>query len=143
EGAALAAVEPVAKTLTDDQPAALQSRVLTTYVMALEKTGRASEVKPIAERLAVIEKKLDDEFLAKVPPFKPEHFAGRKEKGANQVVVMELFTGAQCPPCVAADVAFDALGESYKSADLLLIQYHMHIPGPDPLVNPDCIARWD
>jgi hypothetical protein len=143
EGAALAAVEPVAKALTDDQSAAAQSRILTTYLTTLEKTGRTAEAKPIAERLAVVEKKLDDEFLAKVPPFKPEHFAGRKEKAANQVVVMELFTGAQCPPCVAADVAFDALGHSYKPSELVLIQYHMHIPGPDPMVNPDCIARWD
>jgi hypothetical protein len=143
EGAALTAIEPVAKAVTDEQSAALQSRVLTTYLTALEKTGRNAEAKSIAERLAVIEKKLDDEFLVKVPPFKPEHFAGRKEKGANQVVVMELFTGAQCPPCVAADVAFDALGHSYKPSELVLIQYHMHIPGPDPMVNPDCIARWD
>jgi hypothetical protein len=56
---------------------------------------------------------------------------------------MELFTGAQCPPCVAADVAFDALGKSYQSKDLVLIQYHMHIPGPDPMTNKDTIARWD
>src|SRR5262249_41636594 len=72
-----------------------------------------------------------------------EKFAGRKEKGANRVAVMELFTGAQCPPCVAADVAFDALEKAYDHKDLVLIQYHMHIPGPDPLTNPDTIARWD
>ena len=57
--------------------------------------------------------------------------------------MMELFTGAQCPPCVAADVAFDALVKAYKPTDLVLIQYHMHIPGPDPMTNPDTIARWD
>jgi hypothetical protein len=46
-----------------------------------------------------------------------------------------LFTGAQCPPCVAADIAFDALDKSYTSGDLILLQYHLHIPGPDPLTN--------
>ena len=56
---------------------------------------------------------------------------------------MELFTGAQCPPCVAADVAFDALEMAYDPKDLILSQYHMHIPGPDPLTNPASIARWD
>ena len=40
-------------------------------------------------------------------------------------------------------IYFDALGKSYKPKDLILIQYHMHIPGPDPLTNPDSIARWD
>jgi hypothetical protein len=143
ESAAVAAIEPVARSLADDELAGIQSRVLTAYVTALEKTGKAADAKPFMERLAVVDKRLDDEYLAKVPPFKPEHFAGRKDKGASQVVVLELFTGAQCPPCVAADVAFDALGHAYKPSDLVLIQYHMHIPGPDPMVNPDCIARWD
>src|SRR5262245_15356546 len=81
--------------------------------------------------------------MAKVPPFKPIAFAGRKDTNANQVVMMEMFTGAQCPPCVAADVAFDALQKSYKPTDLVLVQYHLHIPGSDPMTNRDTIARWE
>ena len=54
---------------------------------------------------------------------------------------MELFTGAQCPPCVAADVAFDALLTTYKPAEFIGLQYHLHIPGPDPLTNRDSVAR--
>ena len=102
-----------------------------------------SEAKEIAARLAVLETKLDDEYIKSVPPFKPTMFAGRKDPGGNRVVMMELFTGAQCPPCVAADVAFDALLKSYKPTELVLVQYHMHIPGSDPMTNPDTIARWD
>ncbi|HYT90275.1 MAG TPA: hypothetical protein VEL76_16325 [Gemmataceae bacterium] len=75
-------------------------------------------------------------------PFKATPFEGRKGK-SDRVVVMELFTGAQCPPCVAADMAFDVLAETYKTSDLVQLQYHMHIPGPDPMTNPDTIARWD
>ena len=44
---------------------------------------------------------------------------------------------------MAADVAFDALLKTYKPTDLVLVQYHMHIPGSDPMTNPDTIARWD
>src|SRR5262249_11450951 len=73
-------------------------------------------------------------------PFKPAGFPGRKGN-SQRVLVMELFTGAQCPPCVAADAAFDALETTYKPADVILLQYHMHIPGPDPLTNPDSEAR--
>src|SRR5262249_25707965 len=68
---------------------------------------------------------------------------GRKDRSANRAVVMELFTGAQCPPCVAADVAFDALEKAHKPTNLILIQYHLHIPGPDPMTNPDSVARWE
>ncbi|MFT3883843.1 MAG: hypothetical protein QM703_29955 [Gemmatales bacterium] len=89
------------------------------------------------------EEELDSEYLSTVPPFKPAKFTGRKESEANQVAVLELFTGAQCPPCVAADVAFDALEKAYDHKDVVLLQYHMHIPGPDPLTNPSSLARWD
>ena len=51
-------------------------------------------------------------------------------------VLVELFTGAECPPCVAADLAFDALGKTYKPTDVVLLEYHLHIPGPDALTNP-------
>ena len=57
------------------------------------------------------------------------------------MVLLELFTGAQCGPCVAADVAFDALSTAYKSTDLITLQYHLHIPGPDPLTGPDSVSR--
>ncbi|MBU6296388.1 MAG: hypothetical protein KJS91_17040, partial [Planctomycetes bacterium] len=33
------------------------------------------------------------------------------------------------------EVAFDALSKSYSSGDLILLQYHLHIPGPDPMTN--------
>lgn len=140
---AVKVIAPLAKGLTDADKAADQVKVLTLYKTALENAGKAAEAKAIDSRLVKLEERLDAEYLATVPPFKPVAFAGRKERGANQVAVMELFTGAQCPPCVAADVAFDALAKSYKPTELVLIQYHMHIPGPDPMTNPDAIARWD
>jgi hypothetical protein len=137
----LAATEPAAKKLTDTDPPLVQSRALAAYLAALEKAGRAEEAKDVAARLAKVEARLDEEYLAKAPPFKPEPFAGRKDRSANKVAVMELFTGAQCPPCVAADVAFDNLAKMYKPTDLVLIQYHLHIPGPDPMTNPDAQDR--
>ncbi len=142
EGIALIPIEPIAKGLTDKDAASVQFDILTTYKSALEGAGKATEAKSIGARLVKLDGEMDKEYLATVPPFKPTQFAGRKD-GANRVAVMELFTGAQCPPCVAADVAFDALNKSYKPSDLVLIQYHMHIPGPDPLTNADTEARWD
>ncbi len=59
------------------------------------------------------------------------------------MVLLELFTGAQCPPCVAADVAFDALLKTYQPTELIGLQYHLHIPGPDPLTTKDSEARQE
>ena len=143
EPAALALLEPVAKVLSATDPAGARVTVLTAYQAVLLKAGKADVAKSVGGEIAKLEAVLDAEYLKAVPPFKPAAFAGRKDRTANQVVVMELFTGAQCPPCVAADVAFDALLKTYKPADVVLIQYHVHIPGPDPLTIPDSVARFD
>lgn len=60
--------------------------------------------------------------------------------GARKVLV-ELFTGAHCPPCVAADVAFDALGSYFQHQEVCLIQWHLPIPAAEPLVNGDALNR--
>ncbi len=57
------------------------------------------------------------------------------------MAVVELFTGAQCPPCVSADIAFDAALKAYKPSEVIFLEYHLHIPRPDPLTNADTEAR--
>jgi hypothetical protein len=106
----------------------LQQRTLTVLASALASAGKKDEAKEITAKL---------EKLEAVTPIK---FAGRKGK-SDRVAVVELFTGAECPPCVAADLAFDALGKTFKAKDVVLLQYHLHIPGPDPLTNTDSVAR--
>jgi len=64
-------------------------------------------------------------------------------KKSEKVVLAELFTGAECPPCVAADHAFDALAEYYPRTSLAILEYHAHIPGPDPLTNNKGWQRYD
>jgi hypothetical protein len=141
EAVAADTLRPMVKGFTDKAPPAeTQVKLLTALKAALASSG-GDELKAIEGKLTKLEGRLDEEYHAKVPPFKPAPFAGRKDKKANRAVVMELFTGAQCPPCVAADVAFDALGKSYQPAELVLIQYHLHIPGPDPMTNPDTNDR--
>jgi len=97
------------------------------------------EAKALAPKIAQLEDQLDQEFIKDAVPFKVEP-AARRGKG-ERVVLVELFTGAQCSPCVAADVAFDALLKTYKASDVVFLQYHVHIPGPDPLTNEDSIKR--
>jgi thiol-disulfide isomerase/thioredoxin len=73
-------------------------------------------------------------------PFVPEPFkapAGWKGKA----VLAELFTGSECPPCVGADIAFDALIETFPAKYLAVLVYHLPIPRPDPMMNPATQAR--
>ena len=108
-----------------------------------DKAGQKAEAESTRGEVAKLESVIDADYKKTVPPFKPAPYAGRKESGADRVAVLELFTGAQCPPCVAADVAFDALTKSYPAKDVVLLQYHLHIPGPDPLTNPASETRFE
>ena len=137
---AFAAAEAADKTLPADAAAERKLAAATKLAAAAQLVGNAPVASSAAARVAKLEEAVDAEYHAKVPPFKPAPYASRKA-GTDRVVVMELFTGAQCPPCVAADVGFDALIASYKPADLITLQYHLHIPGPDPLTNKDAEDR--
>lgn len=67
-------------------------------------------------------------------PFHPEHFQPTSEwKG--KTVLAELFTGSECPPCVAADLGFDGLIDAYDTKYLAVLEYHLPIPRPDPIMN--------
>ena len=125
------------KTLTAKAKVAALKLLQRVQVQA----GLPDDADATMKQVVALDAELDAEYLKTVPPFTPTKYAGRTDKAANRVAVMELFTGAQCPPCVAADVGFDALVTSYKPADAILLQYHEHIPGPDPLTNADSVAR--
>lgn len=108
-------------------------RVMTVLGNILTKIGKKAEA-------AEINKEADALYLKGMPPFKPEKYAGQPKPDQRRVLV-ELFTGAECPPCVAADVAFDALEKTYPGTAVVLLEYHLHIPRPDPLTNEDSEAR--
>ena len=59
----------------------------------------------------------------------------------DRTVLAEVFTGAGCPPCVAADLAFDVILERYPRKDVIVLMYHQHIPQPDPMTNPATLER--
>jgi hypothetical protein len=114
-----------------------QLRVLPILETVLRKAGKAEESKQVARRISKLEEEGYKENLKNLP-FTTEQAPARK---GNQAVLVELFTGAMCPPCVAADTAFDGLEKTFRPKDVVLLQYHLHIPGPDALTNPDSEAR--
>lgn len=137
---AIAQAKRAERLLTDEDTAATRLAVLEALVAALTKAGKADEAKPFAAQVAKLELRDFAEYSKTNPPFKPEPFAGRKGK-SEKAAVVEVFTGAECPPCVAVDLAFDGLLKAYKPTEVILLQYHVHIPRPDPLTSPDGMDR--
>ena len=84
---------------------------------------------------------LDAEYRKRYPnPLTLEAYKP-SEKRSDRMVLAEVFTGSGCPPCVAADLAFEAAMERYSRKELAVVMYHQHIPRPDPMTNPDTQAR--
>ena len=80
---------------------------------------------------------LREEFEAWHPESTYEIPADRTGK----VVLAELFTGAECPPCVASDLAYDGLIAYYPNQVAAVLVHHLHIPGPDPMTNKWTVER--
>jgi hypothetical protein len=129
------------KSLPTDAELETRGTIVGMLARSARLAGNEAVASEAESRMRVIDEKLDAEYHEKVPPFKPDTFAGRPDGKGNRVVVMEIFTGAECPPCVAADVAFDALLTTYQPSDVIGLQYHLHIPGPDPLTSAETVAR--
>jgi tetratricopeptide (TPR) repeat protein len=84
----------------------------------------------------------DDRLVAKQRglPFHPTEFKPTQE-WLGKSVLAELFTGSECPPCVAADIGFEGLMEAYSEDYLVILEYHLPIPRPDPIMNAASRAR--
>ena len=122
-----------------DAPTTARAWVVARLVEAAKRAGKA-DVAAEAEA-ARLKAMITEEDRPQTMPLVVEPSAGRRGSDGDRVILVELFTGAQCGPCVAADVAFDALSTAYKPIDLITLQYHLHIPGPDPLTGPDSVSR--
>ncbi|MCX6632247.1 MAG: Omp28-related outer membrane protein [Candidatus Solibacter sp.] len=88
-----------------------------------------------------LEAMLDTEYHKRFPnPVKVAAYQPT-EKRSGRMVLAEVFTGSGCPPCAAADVAFDAAMERYTRKDLAVVMYHVHVPRPDPMTTTETTAR--
>jgi hypothetical protein len=132
--------EQLPKLLKDDDPTQKKLEAYGILQAGLTAVGKKDEARKWTARIEKLEDQLDKEFAKNNIDFEIEKFTGRKGK-SQRAVLVELFTGAQCPPCVSADIAFDAGMKSYKPADVVFLQYHLHIPRPDALTNADSEAR--
>ncbi len=134
---AQAACRDLRNDATTEERVWAESRLL----QAARQSGRADLARNAELRLEPLKRLLFGEKKGKVEPLRPDPYPGRGNPQHDRVVLLELFTGAECGPCVAADLAFDALSDAYRSTELITLEYHLHIPRPDPLTGGDSVAR--
>lgn len=78
----------------------------------------------------------------RIPAFEPASVYAREDgTKPSRTVLAELFTGAHCKPCGPADLAFDGLLAHFAHGEVAIIEHHLHIPAPEPLVSPAAMER--
>jgi len=91
-------------------------------------------------RLEGFDKKMEEK--QRELPYHPEPFEA-PDDWKGKVVLAELFTGSECPPCVGADMGFDGLIEAVGPKYVAILEYHLPIPRPDPIMNHATKKRQD
>jgi hypothetical protein len=137
---AIAQARRAEKLLTDEDDVAVRLHVLDTLVRVLTMAGKPDEATPLLTEISRLEAADYAEYAKTHPPFKPVPF-GRRKGMSDRAVLVEVFTGAECPPCAATDLAVMGLLRTYTLAEAIVLQYHCHIPAPDPLTSPAADAR--
>jgi hypothetical protein len=117
-----------------------QFRVLTALAHSLKKAADAKGDK--AEKFAAEGKEVEARLDKLEIGVKPEKFAGRKGK-SDRTMLLELFVGTGCRPCVAASLAANAILQTYKPTDVIVLEYPVHNGGPNPLANAETDERQD
>jgi hypothetical protein len=138
--AALDLVRRAERLLEPADEVGVQLAVLDLSKRLLLQTNNAAAVEPVQARIDALEARDYRDYLA-ASPVRPELFAGRKVR-SDRVVLLELFTGTEDPPSLAAVLAFDAVARAYKPTEVVRLQYHLHQPFADPLANKAAEARW-
>jgi hypothetical protein len=112
-----------------------------TPTEALKKlwTEKHGNVDALDAHLAEVYRRETGELVTQIresaPPLPPAD-------AGDHVVLLEFFTGAQMPACVAPEIAIDALAQSLPRTKLVALRFHQHIPGPDGLANQDSEDRF-
>ena len=125
------------QALTYLSAAAISGRPDASARARLETAYRKTHQDSLAGLDEMLDAKYEEEFPS---PINAESYKPTSSR-SERTVLSEVFTGSGCPPCVAADLAFDAFLKRYRNKDVIVLMYHQHIPLPDPMTNPSTQTR--
>jgi thiol-disulfide isomerase/thioredoxin len=150
EALALNPASVASVSLADLEAKRGNDKAALAYYLTAATTGRLKPAEDTAFRALYrkvhgseknIEKDIDETFEEKFPnPVKAEKWKATDTR-TDRVTLAEFFTGSGCPPCVAADYAFEGILDRYPERALIGLVYHVHVPQPDPMTTAAGTAR--
>ncbi len=133
---ALPLLEPYLMSLRAGQPAGDPT---PSELLKKLWTERQGDDTGLAEHLAETYRTKIDVLIREIREKSPKPASADV---GDHTVLVELFTGAQSPACIASDLAMTAMSAEYPLTDLVVLRYHQHIPGPDGMANQDGEDRF-
>ena len=126
-----------------------KKEALNTYLLGVVASRPPVIMKPLTvlQRELFPRASLDSSISAaqrRLIDFFPEKYQrpeAQEDRPNPKVTLAELFTGSECRPCQAADIAYDRLLQRYERSAVVVLEYHLHIPRPDPMTNADAEER--
>lgn len=140
---ALAQARRAERMLADSDSVGDRIDILDVLNRALVKSNKADEAKPIATQMVRLEARDFADYLKTSPFGEVPEYKGRKAK-SDRVVLVEAIVGSEFPLSAPIEQSLDALIRAYKPADVLVLNYHFHLPDPaqgDPLTVPETSER--
>jgi len=126
-----------AKALEHYISAAVQGGMSATDDAAMRTLYKATNGNDEAK----LELLIDEVYREKFPnPVKPDAYTPTAAR-TDRLVLLDMFTGSGCGPCVSADLALDAVMKRYPAGTIVSLAYHENIPAPDPMVTEGSNAR--
>ncbi len=88
-------------------------------------------------------KKLHFERLASLrSQIREQGAAAQPADAGDHTVLVEFFISGLMALAAPAEIAVDALRETYPASQVVVLRFHQHVPGPDGLVNQDSEDRF-
>ena len=85
---------------------------------------------------------LDQAYENVIASLAGEHRPPRSPDEGNRVAVLELFTSSRSPADVAAEMATAVMQAEYAPSEVIVLRYHQHVSGPDPMVCQESEDRF-
>ena len=126
--------------LPEDAPLSAQMETFELAAKMLTKSGKAAEAGKYRTTIARLDAKDYADYLKTVFILKAAPFKGRTAK-SDRAAVVEVVSGVDAAPCAAVDLAVAAVALHYKPSEVIVLNYHVHAPTPDPLTSPDGLER--
>src|SRR5262249_26570072 len=82
-----------------------------------------------------LDARLDEAYLEALKALRGEKSDPRPADPNNRVALFEMFTGASCAPCLAADMALTNIEHMLPASDVVVLRYQTNIPVADPMAN--------